>query len=137
MRSGFKNREPIFGCDRILPLFCPDILINDDQLCSMLCVYSKMKTSAFWYHISVSIADKPLDFTLTKELMTIAPAFTIGLCGLSAQDTRACYHSFAPNHKSNKTAEIRGDVSSGELRGTSANKLNMHSVILFASEGSM
>lgn len=65
--------------------------------------------------MNVFIADKPLDFTLTKELMTIAPAFTIGLCGLSAQDTRACYHSFAPNHKSNKRLRLKGMFHQGNL----------------------
>lgn len=38
MRSGFKNRELIFGSDQVLTLFCPDILINDNQLCSRFCV---------------------------------------------------------------------------------------------------
>lgn len=32
----------------------------------------------------------------------MAPAFTIGLCGLSAQEITAHHYSLGPKHKSNK-----------------------------------
>ena len=63
---------------------------------SILLYILSCKTSASTYStINVFIADNPFNFTLSKELMTIAPAFTIGLCGLSAQETRVCFHLLA------------------------------------------
>lgn len=48
---------------------------------------------------------RAFDVTLMRELMTIAPAFTMGLCGLSARERRTC-HS-APDHKRNKPARLK------------------------------
>lgn len=66
-------------------------------------------------YVSVFTGDKLVEFTLIRELMTIAPAFTIGLCGLSAQGTRACYKSYAPNHKSNKQLRLERIFHQGNL----------------------
>lgn len=93
----------------------------------VLCLYSNRKTSTSTIdHINAFVAEKPSCLTLIKELMTIAPAFTIGLCGLSA--TRARYHSFAPNHKSNKPLPLQAMFQRRNVK-TSANKPNKWNTI--------
>lgn len=67
------------------PFFTLWVLFEGQEVLKLVSSVFDMKTTPTNKHITG-------DFTLISELMTIAPAFTIGLCGLSAQETEACYH---------------------------------------------
>ena len=62
--------------------------------CACVCVYVRAHHGGCKYLCRfIVFLFKGLDFTLIRELMTIAPAFTMGLCGLSVWGRRA-YLSF-------------------------------------------
>lgn len=79
------NSGPIFGHEWIQDIGLRDVFCGYILSC---------KTSASTHNQCIHCRQS-FQFTLSKELMTIAPAFTIGLCGLSAQETRVCFHLLA------------------------------------------
>lgn len=68
---------------RVSPGICP-FLSPQLFLCVSVCVVKLVARVGNIYAGLILFLLKALDFTLIRELMTIAPAFTIGLCGLSA-----------------------------------------------------